>query len=1092
MRWQSPHLLWLLWLVPLVCGLLLRSGRKQAEAARIFATGNMRQRIIPRFSRSRSWGKVVLLSIGLALLIVAVARPKYGAYYEEVAQNGVDLFVLLDVSRSMLAEDIAPNRLERAKSDIVDLLHRIPTDRVGLIVFAGKAVTRIPLTNDHTFFRQMLRDVDVDSAPVGGSLIGDAIRNGIAAMPHRSDRDQVLVLITDGEDHDSFPLDAAKLAAERGVKIIAVGLGDTDNGARIPERSVRRSVGFVKDRTGQEVWSRMDEDLLKKIALQTSGAYVPARTMAYDLGQIYDDHLSHLTRGELRSGKRKRFREQFQWFTAIALAMLAGESLIGRRSSVATMLAFALLFMPASAAKAADVTSISRKAFQAYDDGDFDRAAELFAEAAKGAQDDPRFVFNQACARAAGDDPESARDLFFEAALARDPRLSADAHFNLSCIASNQAKALLGDDPLAATKEQRTESIELLNQSMRHLRDALRSDPSHVNARHNLETIRLWAKQMKALWDQKDREQRQNGTSALQMLTDMDKRQLAQRSILRQQAPKADSPTRHEQIQSVRQQQLLLIDDVEPLQQKLVEELTAAMQGQAAPNPSASSPTKPNPTAPNVSNPGMPPTDPRIEAIRQGIGDGMNRLASAMENALQQIDDDDIPAALAAQRDSLEVTNQIYLVIAPFQDALQRAILDQKGRIQQTQRELEKDAVAPDADTTSQRNAAEPHDQNDNEDNSDRKDETRRNERTERDGGKAADGVAAYDFRALDLEALRWRQLRVAQWTESMVRQAEQQLPVAQRSTDQAPANASSKDKDKADASDENEEQRQADPGQNGGPTAASNGNGTAPSPSAHTEQKQPMVEAMEKTLELGPKVVQLAKAAAELLEDGDFETALPKQDETLKLLKEIAESLPRDQDQQQGDSQQDGSGQDQEDGNRDPQQGDPTNGDQSGGDRKSDSQESNSKDSDGDPQQNSDPSNTEQGSNGEQPTHPPNEQNEETQNEEGQNDESNDRSEEATGDREDGPEDKDEKKEPPAQGTSDEPNDEANPPSEGDQGIANESDDVQDLSKQNAMTRARVESILQRVRDRERQYRQIQKQIRNLLQKRKRPEKDW
>jgi Ca-activated chloride channel family protein len=239
------------------------------------------------------------------------------------------MFVLLDVSRSMSAQDVRPSRLERAKSDIRDLLARVKGDRVGLIVFAGASVVKVPLTTDQGFFALVLDDIDFASAPRGGSLIGDAIRKALASMPEEHDRDQVLVLITDGEDHDSFPDEAAKLAAERGIKIFTLGLGDVTEGNRIPLRDEDGSLHFLQH-DGQEVWSRLDEGLLKSVALRTGGAYIPGRTSAYDLGQIYEDHLASLAHGSAITERRLRYREQFQWFLAFGLGCLLLEMLISR------------------------------------------------------------------------------------------------------------------------------------------------------------------------------------------------------------------------------------------------------------------------------------------------------------------------------------------------------------------------------------------------------------------------------------------------------------------------------------------------------------------------------------------------------------------------------------------------------------------------------------------------------------------------------------------------------------------------------------------------------------------------------------------
>lgn len=329
MVWETPTFLFALWLAPLIGGAMVYAHRKRLATATKFADAPMVGRLMPAFESGRVWSKAIVMTLAVALLILACARPRFGVFFEEVSGRGVDLFVLLDVSRSMLAEDVAPNRLERAKSDIVDLLQKLEGDRVGLIAFAGAPVELVPLTTDQGFFRMVLNDVDPDSAPRGGSLIGDAIRKAMEAMDERQDRDQVIVLITDGEDHDSFPAEAAQQAADRNIRIISVGLGDSGEGARIPKRADDGSLVFTKH-DGQEVWSKMDESLLKEIALATSGAYVPARTTAYDLGQIYDEHLTKLTRGEFQSEKRKRYREQFQLFGGLGLALLLIETLIPR------------------------------------------------------------------------------------------------------------------------------------------------------------------------------------------------------------------------------------------------------------------------------------------------------------------------------------------------------------------------------------------------------------------------------------------------------------------------------------------------------------------------------------------------------------------------------------------------------------------------------------------------------------------------------------------------------------------------------------------------------------------------------------------
>ncbi|HEV3006162.1 MAG TPA: VWA domain-containing protein, partial [Pirellulales bacterium] len=254
--------------------------------------------------------------------LVALAGPRFGTQYEEVVPRGSDLYVLIDVSRSMLADDVPPTRLGRAKADVAALLNRLEGERVGLIAFAGQAVVKCPLTVDYDAFRRSLDELDTASAPRGGTAIGDAIRKALEVFHARAERDQAILLITDGDDQQSYPLEAAAAAAERHVTIFTVGLGDSDRGARVPQSA--GSASYLEYQ-GQQVWSKMDGSLLGQIALATSGVYVPAGTRAYDLGELYTDYLQGRRGAEGENQKRIRRSEQFQWFLALALAALLAD-----------------------------------------------------------------------------------------------------------------------------------------------------------------------------------------------------------------------------------------------------------------------------------------------------------------------------------------------------------------------------------------------------------------------------------------------------------------------------------------------------------------------------------------------------------------------------------------------------------------------------------------------------------------------------------------------------------------------------------------------------------------------------------------------
>lgn len=330
MIWDDAQWLYLLWALPGLAWLLWRGHRRGRAALQRFADPVMAARIAPLAAGSRQFLKGALLLAGVAGLVVAAARPRFGVYFEEVSARGVDLFVCLDVSRSMLAQDVKPSRLGRARSDILDLLPKLEGDRVGLIAFAGRPVVACPLTTDQGFFRSALAEVSPASAPRGGSLIGDALRKALDSMPEAAGRDQAVLLISDGEDQDSLPLDAADRAAARGVRVFTVGLGDPQEGGRIPVTNQAGGTTYLQHE-GEVVWSQLDEELLKEMALRTGGAYVPAGTRDYDLGRVYSEHLASLAEGEYASEKRKRYRDRFQVFLLLGLICLALELIIPER-----------------------------------------------------------------------------------------------------------------------------------------------------------------------------------------------------------------------------------------------------------------------------------------------------------------------------------------------------------------------------------------------------------------------------------------------------------------------------------------------------------------------------------------------------------------------------------------------------------------------------------------------------------------------------------------------------------------------------------------------------------------------------------------
>lgn len=331
-RFLSVEMFYLLWSVPVLILLFVYAARRRRRALDTFADPEIVSRLSRSVDRTRRVWKKICIILAYIFIVFALVRPAWNPKPRTVVRRGRDVLFILDVSRSMLAEDLAPNRLERAKYSILDALERLSGDRVGLIAFAGTAGVKCPLTLDYGFFRSMLERVTVDSIDRGGTLIGDAIRRGLDdVFDDQEKRYKDIVLITDGEDHDSFPVDAASEAGSRGIRIIAIGLGDENTGRRIPitDESGRRA--FVTYE-GQEVWTKLDADTLREMANATPGGrYINVATGAMDFGEIYLTLIADAEKKILEAETVELYEEKFQIFLGFAFIILLFEILLSDR-----------------------------------------------------------------------------------------------------------------------------------------------------------------------------------------------------------------------------------------------------------------------------------------------------------------------------------------------------------------------------------------------------------------------------------------------------------------------------------------------------------------------------------------------------------------------------------------------------------------------------------------------------------------------------------------------------------------------------------------------------------------------------------------
>lgn len=321
----NPAWVHLVWVALAFAGLLAWLDLRGRDRLGRFVSPAMQVRLAHGASPARRALRVALVLATLLFGIVALMRPQTpGGTEVATARAGADIVVALDVSRSMLAEDAVPNRLDRARADIREFLDRVTGHRVGLVAFAGRAAVMCPLTTDYGYFHLVMSQVDSRSVARGGTRLGDAIRKSVEAFGPDRGASRLLVLITDGEDHDSFPLDAADEALKAGVRIAAIGFG-SEEGSEItltdPDTGART---VLTDRDGNVVRSRMDGALLRDIALRTEGVFVPAGTSAIDIEGIVEAHIDPLV-SEVSAGLRRRAPdEHYLWLVLASTACLVG------------------------------------------------------------------------------------------------------------------------------------------------------------------------------------------------------------------------------------------------------------------------------------------------------------------------------------------------------------------------------------------------------------------------------------------------------------------------------------------------------------------------------------------------------------------------------------------------------------------------------------------------------------------------------------------------------------------------------------------------------------------------------------------------
>ncbi len=498
-RFEHPLILYLLpvFIPALVLFLWLTWRTRQRLLAR-FVAARLLTSLTGGVSPQRKKMKLALLGAALVLLWIVLARPQLGFTWEEARSKGLDVIVAIDTSRSMLAGDLAPNRLKRAQLAALDLRKSAAADRLGLVAFAGSSFLQCPLSLDDEAFRQSVEILDTDIIPQGGTALSEAILSAQAAFKDKGDNHKVLVIFTDGEDHDGSAVDTAKAAAKEGLRIFTIGVG-TPNGELIRLTDSQGRVEFLKDEDGNAVKSRLNEDVLRQIAEATGGFYMRL-SGANTIQQLYANGLSRLPKSDLASQRVRRYHERYQWLLGAALLLLLAEMFVPERKPTRTQagptrdgpttavtpavsaaaraviglgLGLVTLFASASPAGAS-----SAEGYRYYNKGRYMDALVEY-EAALKEKEDPRLHFNLAAAAYQSGQYDRAHSHLLAAVTAPDVALQQKAYYNLGNTQFRMGEAMT---EFASRQTQWEEAAK-------SFRNALTLQTNDANAVYNLRFV---------------------------------------------------------------------------------------------------------------------------------------------------------------------------------------------------------------------------------------------------------------------------------------------------------------------------------------------------------------------------------------------------------------------------------------------------------------------------------------------------------------------------------------------------------------------------------------------------------------------------
>lgn len=330
-RFENIEMLYAMVLIPLFLLLFISRMAWKRKAIKRFGDPALVELLMPNRSNTKIVLKFTLMSLALASLIVALANPQIGSKIEEAKRKGVDLMIVLDVSNSMMAEDIKPNRLERAKQAISKLLSKLKGDRIGIVVFAGESFLQLPITNDYAAAKLYLESISTKSVNTQGTAIGDALRRATKHFPLKAKKNRAIILITDGENHEDDAVSAVKAAADEGIVVFTLGMG-TPQGAPIPVFNNNQRAGYKKDRNDNTIITKLNPDMLAELARLGGGKFIQASNADVGLDYLFTE-INNLEQVEFTSRMITDYEDRYYIFVALALLLLIAESFLHEKKN---------------------------------------------------------------------------------------------------------------------------------------------------------------------------------------------------------------------------------------------------------------------------------------------------------------------------------------------------------------------------------------------------------------------------------------------------------------------------------------------------------------------------------------------------------------------------------------------------------------------------------------------------------------------------------------------------------------------------------------------------------------------------------------